>query len=244
MPESPKGFLRPQIFRPDELPSVDRGAGARTTPLATAARGATTFLNGITRFEPGAAIAHHRHNVTESVMVVAGDAIVDVDGQRIPLRTYDTTLVPANIPHHFENASAGAPMAIFWTYASVDATRTIEATGESGRIDAEQDTGGTSQPVHETAVIRVKQGSTESFERAVAIAAPLFQAAQGARTLALQRSEEDPLEYRLVAGWDSAADHTVRFRNSAAFLEWRRLIGEFIEAPPQVSHFRTVLTMF
>jgi quercetin dioxygenase-like cupin family protein/heme-degrading monooxygenase HmoA len=243
MPQNETGFLRPQIFRPDQLPGVDRGAGARTTPLATAARGATTFLNGITRFEPGAAIAHHRHNVTESVMVIAGDAIVDIDGTRTPLRTCDTTLVPANIPHHFENASADAPMAIFWTYASVDATRTIEATGEHGRIDAEQgsDRG---QPVQEVAVIRVKEGTGASFERAVAAAAPLFQAARGARTLALQRSEEDPLEYRLVVGWDTVADHTEGFRRSAAFAEWRRLIGDFTDGPPQASHFRTVRTLF
>jgi quercetin dioxygenase-like cupin family protein/heme-degrading monooxygenase HmoA len=243
MPDSPT-FLRPQVFRPDELPSVNRGSGARTTPLATAARGATAFLNGITRFEPGAAIAHHRHNVTESVMVIEGEAIVDVDGVRTPLRTFDTTLVPANIPHHFENASADAPMAILWTYASVDATRTIEATGEHGRIDAEQDSGNASQPVHEVAVIRVKAGTGAAFEQAVATAAPLFQAAHGARTLTLQRSEEDPLEYRLVVGWNSVADHMQGFRDSAAFAEWRRLIGDFTDGPPQVSHLRTVLTLF
>lgn len=244
MSDSPASFIRPQIFRPGELPSLDRGSGARTTPLATAARGATTFLNGITRFEPGAAIAHHRHNVTESVMVIEGEAIVDVDGVRTPLRAFDTTLVPANIPHHFENASADDPMAIFWTYASVDATRTIEATGENGRIDAEQDTGDAGQPVHEVAIIRVKEGTGGAFERAVATATPLFQAAHGARTLTLQRSEENPLEYRLVVGWDSVTDHTRGFRDSEAFLEWRRLIGDFIDTPPQVSHLRTVLTLF
>jgi quercetin dioxygenase-like cupin family protein/heme-degrading monooxygenase HmoA len=243
MPQTPAGFIRPQILRPDQLPAVDRGSGARTTPLATAARGATAFLNGITRFGPGAAIAHHRHNVTESVMVIAGEAIVDIDGTRTPLHTLDTTLVPANIPHHFENASADAPMAIFWTYASVDATRTIEATGEHGRIDAEQGSG-QDQPVHEVAIIRVKAGAGEAFEQAVATATPLFQAAPGARTLALQRSEEDPLEYRLVVGWDSVADHTERFRNSEAFPEWRRLIGDFTDGLPQVSHFRTVQTLF
>jgi len=244
MTDYPAGFLRPQVFRPDELPSVDRGAGARTTPLATAARGATTFLNGITRFEPGAAIAHHRHNVTESVVVLEGDAVVDVDGVRTALRARDTTLVPANIPHHFENASADAPLAILWTYASVDATRTVESTGECGRIDSEQGGGEAGQPVQEIAVIRVKEGSGEAFERAVASAAPLFQAARGARTLALQRSEEDPLEYHLVVGWNSVADHTEGFRNSSAFLEWRRIIGDFIDEPPRAGHFRTVLTLF
>jgi quercetin dioxygenase-like cupin family protein/heme-degrading monooxygenase HmoA len=235
---------RSHVFRPDELPAKDRGSGARTTPLATAARGATTFLNGITRFEPGAAIAHHRHNVTESVMVVRGDAVVDIDGARTTLRTFDTTLVPANIPHHFENASADAPMAIFWTYGSVDATRTIVATGEHTRIDVEQGGDGADRPVHEVATIRVKAGAGEKFESAVAAAGPLFQAAHGARTLTLERCEEDPLEYRLVVGWNSVDDHVERFRRSEAFAQWRALIADLIETPPRVAHFRTALTLF
>jgi len=244
-PSSARGFLQPRILRPRQLPTNDRGAGARTTPLVTTARGGTTFLNGITWFDPGAVIAHHTHNVTESVVIVQGDAIVDIDGERTPLSTLDTTLVPANIPHHFENASADAPMAIFWTYASLEATRTIAATGESGRIDAEDGSGATTTgPVHEVATIRVKPGMGPAFERAVAAASPLFQAARGARTLTLERSDEDPLEYRLVVGWDSVEDHTEHFRTSQAFHHWRELIADAVDGTPRATHFRTVLTAF
>jgi putative monooxygenase len=127
----------PAILRPDELPSVDRGSGARTIPLVTAALGATSFLNGITTFEPGAAIGHHTHNCVESVVIIEGDAIVDIDGVETPLSLHDTTFVPANIPHRFKNASSEKRMRILWVYASTDATRTLIATGETGRIDGE-----------------------------------------------------------------------------------------------------------
>ena len=127
-----------EIFRPQELPSIDRGNGAKTTPLVTAKAGAKDFLNGMTVFEPGAQIAHHSHNVAESVMVIKGTAVVNVNGEEHLLNTFDTTFVPADIPHHFKNASATEEMRIFWTYGSIDATRTIIETGVTVRIDEEQ----------------------------------------------------------------------------------------------------------
>jgi len=48
---------------------------------------------------------------------------------------------PANIPHRFRNASGTQGMRIFWTYASIDANRTIVATGDTSLIDAEHGTG-------------------------------------------------------------------------------------------------------
>jgi quercetin dioxygenase-like cupin family protein len=137
MPLSAPFRFPPAILRPDELPSVDRGSGARTVPLVTSALGATSFLNGITTFEPGAAIGHHTHNCVESVVIIEGEAIVDIDGVETPLNLHDTTFVPANIVHRFKNASDTKRMRILWTYASVDATRTIIASGETGRIDGE-----------------------------------------------------------------------------------------------------------
>lgn len=233
------------VLRPDELPSKNRGGGAQTTPLVTAARGATTYLNGITSFAPGAQIAHHIHNVAESVMVIQGNAVVDIDGERTPLRTFDTTFVPANIAHHFENASESEEMRIFWTYGSLDATRTIVDTGEHGRVDGE---GGsepsTPQIVREIAVIHVKPGHHTAFEAAVAAAVPLFQTAGGARTLTLDRSEEHPNRYRLTVTWNSIEDHTVAFRESPAFARWRELISPHINGHPDVEHTRNILTAF
>lgn len=232
------------VFRPGELPSKNRGGGARTVPLVTAARGATTYLNGVTVFEPGAAIGHHIHNVAESVMVIAGNAVVDIDGERTPLATFDTTFVPANVPHHFENVSDTEEMRIFWTYGSLDATRTLTATGEHGRVDAESAaTSDVVRMVTEVATISVLAGHEGDFERAVAEAAPLFQRAAGARTLRLEASEERPRTYRLFVGWESIGDHE-NFRASAAFPLWRELIGPHLDGMPRVEHLRNVLTAF
>lgn len=235
---------QPLILRPDQLPATDRGAGARTVPLVTNARGATTFLNGITNFAPGAAIGHHIHNVAESVIVLQGDAVVDIDGVRTPLRVFDTTFVPANIPHHFENPSDSEPMTIFWTYASVDATRTLVESGQHSRIDDEHP-GGPARSgsiVRESVRITVLPGREEAFEAAIAEAASLFQRAKGARTFVLERSQENPREYRLVVGWESTSDHSAGF--SADVEWWREHLSDSIAGLPQVEHLRHVLTAF
>ena len=133
------GTFPASVLRPAEITAFYRGGGASTIPLVTRARGARVFLNGQTLFDGGAGIPLHVHNCPESVVILEGDAIVEIDGQEHVLTTFDTTYVDANVPHRFRNASDTEPMRILWTYASVDATRTIVETAVTTRVDAEHD---------------------------------------------------------------------------------------------------------
>jgi quercetin dioxygenase-like cupin family protein len=130
--------IQGRILRPSEIKPHERGGGARTIPLVTRTIGSTSMLNGITEFGPGAAIPLHTHNCEESVMVLDGEAIAELDGVQHRMAATDTTWVPANVPHRFINASDSNGLRIFWTYASVDATRTIVATGETRSVDSER----------------------------------------------------------------------------------------------------------
>lgn len=234
----------PTIFRPDEMPSIDRGNGAKTIPFVTAKVGSQRFLNGTTIFSPSSAIAHHSHNVPESVMVIEGAAIVNIDGEESFLKTFDTTFVPANIPHHFKNASDSLPMRILWTYGSIDSTRTIIETGTTSRIDDEQKDMSALAPVYEEAKIRIKSGTNQEFESAVKKAIPLFQEAIGSRSFELDKVVESENEYVLRVGWTTVENHTVDFRNSELFQQWRSLVSEYFEEAPQVNHRRNVITGF
>ena len=127
----------PAVLHAAELPSYGRGGGATTTPLVTRAVGAQVFINGMTAFEGGGAIPLHTHNCPESVVILEGEAIAEINGAEHRLSRWDTTYVDAGVPHRFRNASETEPMRILWTYASVDATRTILATGVTARVDAE-----------------------------------------------------------------------------------------------------------
>ena len=130
--------IRGRVLRPRDIKPHERGGSARTTPLVTRGIGSTSMLNGITEFGPGAAIPLHTHNCEESVLVLEGDAIAELDGVQYPMGPTDTTWVPANVPHRFINASDSNTMRIFWTYASIDATRTLVATGETRSVDSER----------------------------------------------------------------------------------------------------------
>jgi quercetin dioxygenase-like cupin family protein len=127
----------PKVLRIDRLETVDRGGGACTTPMVTSAIGSTSMLNGVTAFAPGASIPMHAHNCEESVLVLEGDCIAVMDGVEHRLEPLDATFIPAGIPHRFINASENLPARIFWTYASIDATRTMMATGETRPIASE-----------------------------------------------------------------------------------------------------------
>jgi quercetin dioxygenase-like cupin family protein len=100
-----------------------------------------SLLNGLTTLDPLAAVPLHIHNCEESVLVIAGKARVHIDGVETDVVAGDTTWIPTGIPHFFRNTSETEPMTIFWTYASINATRTIVATGVTTRIDEEHKPG-------------------------------------------------------------------------------------------------------
>jgi len=127
-----------KLFHPEGLPVKDRGGGIVTTPLATAARGARAMLTGITTIAPGSAVPLHTHNCEESVVVLSGQGIAHIDGADHPVAPRDTSWIPVGVPHCFRNEAGDEPLVIFWTYASIDATRTIVATGVTTRIDEEK----------------------------------------------------------------------------------------------------------
>jgi heme-degrading monooxygenase HmoA len=94
----------------------------------------------------------------------------------------------------------------------------------------------------EIADIEIKLGSEAAFEAAVSEALPLFRASKGYHGLELKCGIEKASRYTLIVKWATLEDHTVHFRNSAAFPQWRSLVGSFFAAPPQLQHVRDVLT--
>lgn len=128
---------RPAVLRPSELPAHERGGGVRTTALVGPSLGASAFINGITSFGPGSAIPFHSHNCEESVMLLEGEAVLEIDGEEIWLQPLDTTWIPPNVSHRFRNVSDTQAMKILWIYGRVDATRTITETGQTHQVSAE-----------------------------------------------------------------------------------------------------------
>ena len=92
----------------------------------------------------------------------------------------------------------------------------------------------------EIAQIDVKSGMERQFEAKVAEAMPLFRRAKGCLGMELHRLSELPSRYRLMVQWQTLEDHTVGFRQSDDFQEWRRLVGPCFESAPHVEHTQRV----
>ena len=131
-----------RVFRFDEVPPVDRGEGISTKPLVNKAVGSAHLTNGVTTFPPGAALRPHIHNCDESVTLIEGAGVVEIDGKRFAIRPFDTTFVPAGVAHRFLN-TGDRPMRILWNYTSVEVTRTFVDTGETVTHMTAGDKGGT-----------------------------------------------------------------------------------------------------
>ena len=125
------------IIRPADQPVADRGGGNRTIPLVMPAAGARQLINGITIIAPSGAIPEHFHDCEESVIVLEGGGVAVIDGVEHKVGPGDTSLIPPGLPHYFRNASATEPLRIFWTYASITATRTLTSTGQTRPVAAE-----------------------------------------------------------------------------------------------------------
>ena len=95
--------------------------------------------------------------------------------------------------------------------------------------------------ITEIAQIEVKPGLEAEFEAAVKKATPIFQRSKGCRGMELRRSVERPSRYRVMIRWETLDNHTVDFRGSPLFQEWRALVGPYFASPPEVEHCETAM---
>ncbi|MFC3962736.1 antibiotic biosynthesis monooxygenase family protein [Nocardia jiangsuensis] len=95
--------------------------------------------------------------------------------------------------------------------------------------------------ITEHALLPVRPGREAEFEAAFARARPLIAGSPGFRGLTLSRSAETPTTYLLLVLWDSIEQHTVGFRGSPEYAEWKALLHHFYDPFPVVEHFRPVI---
>jgi heme-degrading monooxygenase HmoA len=95
----------------------------------------------------------------------------------------------------------------------------------------------------EIADVRVTPGREDDFAQAIAQALGSVMArAPGALAWQVHRCIETPARFVLQIQWAQLEDHTVGFRESPLFAEWRAIIGPFFALPPLVEHFTLVDT--
>jgi len=93
----------------------------------------------------------------------------------------------------------------------------------------------------ELADIRIQPGQNTAFEEAIqrGLQTVIYQA-KGFQGYTVNRGVESTDRYILQIFWNTLEDHTVGFRESPAFAQWRAIVGPFFAAPPVVEHFELV----
>jgi heme-degrading monooxygenase HmoA len=92
----------------------------------------------------------------------------------------------------------------------------------------------------EVAILNVRAGQKDAFERAFADAQQIISSMPGYVSHQLQRCLEEPDKYLLLVNWRRLEDHTIGFRQSTGYQEWRRLLHHFYDPFPTVEHFEAV----
>ena len=90
----------------------------------------------------------------------------------------------------------------------------------------------------EIADIRVVAGKESEFDAAIQRGVETVASkAKGFRGYKVNKGVESPDRYVLMIYWDTLENHTVDFRQSPAFADWRAIVGPFFAGPPTVEHF-------
>ena len=90
----------------------------------------------------------------------------------------------------------------------------------------------------EIADIRIHADQQTAFDEAIQRGLDkVISKARGYRGFKVNKGVEHPERYVLMIFWDTLEDHTVHFRQSPAFADWRAIVGPFFASPPQVEHF-------
>jgi len=89
----------------------------------------------------------------------------------------------------------------------------------------------------EVAVLDIKPGLESEFEVAFADAQRIISSMQGYISHELKRSIENSNRYLLLVNWETLEDHTVGFRGSSEYQEWRSLLHHFYDPFPSVEHY-------
>ena len=124
----------PESMRPDRDEVMNAvGSG----PRAEIARGvnfeclvgrhnqAKNLTTGIVTFAPGAVLPYHNHIFTESITLLGGSIVIDVEGRSYGLKKLDNAVIPVGLAHAARNPSTTEPAVLHIAMATDSPSRTL-----------------------------------------------------------------------------------------------------------------------
>lgn len=128
LPRPPENF-RPD--RPEVINSLGSGVkieiarGVQFEGLVGKHNHARNLTTGIVTFNPGAQLPYHLHPFSESVTLLSGKAVMEVEGRRYEFSKMDNVVIPRGTAHCVTNISASEQATFHISMASDQPTRTL-----------------------------------------------------------------------------------------------------------------------
>jgi heme-degrading monooxygenase HmoA len=94
--------------------------------------------------------------------------------------------------------------------------------------------------VLEVAILDVIPDQEQDFESAFAKASGIISSMSGYVSHQLQRCIEKPNRYILLVNWETLEAHTVGFRGSEQYQEWKKFLHHFYDPFPTVEHYELI----
>lgn len=92
----------------------------------------------------------------------------------------------------------------------------------------------------EAAILRIIPGQCQEFEKSFKEASKMISSMKGYIEHELQKCVEEENKYLLLVRWETLEDHTIGFRESEEYIEWKALLHHYYDPFPTVEHFEKV----
>ncbi len=93
----------------------------------------------------------------------------------------------------------------------------------------------------EAALLNVIPGNETQFEKDFATAGQYISATKGYIKHTLSKCIEQPNQYLLLVEWEALEDHTIGFRQSTQYQDWKKLLHHYYDPFPVVQHYESVI---
>jgi len=93
----------------------------------------------------------------------------------------------------------------------------------------------------EVAILYVKIGEEKQFEQDFKMAGQYISSIKGYLDHSLRKCIEQHNKYILLVDWEKLEDHTVGFRNSEQYIEWKKMLHHYYDPFPVVEHYETII---
>lgn len=94
--------------------------------------------------------------------------------------------------------------------------------------------------ITEIAILNVKTGMENDFEKDFIIASQYISSIKGYIKHSLKKCIEIENQYLLIVEWNNIESHTIGFRKSEVYLKWKDLLHHYYKPFPTVEHYKEI----